>query len=248
VGADRRRSDGSAGPRAVRARRWRIALEGAETRAVVEPATAGRAGAGARLAVLAHGAGGHMEHAHTLRLTRLLRGCGLDVARFDFGYRARGSGPPDRMPALVACYAAVVDRAREAFEPERLLLCGHSMGGRVATVMAADGHACDGLVLFGYPLHPPRRPTELRDAHLARIARPVLCFNGTRDALCTRAPMERTVAALAPRWTQHWVAGADHSMAVPKRSGRTPDDVDAELAGALRTWLAAGPGRRRRRP
>jgi hypothetical protein len=141
------------------------------------------------------------------------------------------------MPRLIECYSAVVQQVRKRMRPARLLIGGQSMGGRTATMMAADGFDCDGLLLTAYPLHPAGRPEKLRDAHLPRIEAPVLCFNGTRDALCERERMQRVVAGLSGSWTMHWIEGADHGFRVLKRSGRTDADVREELAQAARAWL-----------
>jgi predicted alpha/beta-hydrolase family hydrolase len=84
-------------------------------------------------------------------------------------------------------------------------------------------------------LHPAGQPEKLRDAHLARIGIPVLCLNGTRDALCDRNLMEPIVSGLN-RWQMHWLEGADHSFHVLKSSGRTDDDVMAEVGNTARDW------------
>ena len=122
-----------------------------------------------------------------------LGGAGFEVVRFNFAYRERGSKLPDPMPALKAEVAAAAARAREELKPRRLLIGGRSMGGRAASMLAADGFACDGLLLLAYPLHPAGKPEKLRDAHLAQIRVPVLCFNGTRDELCRRDLMEKAL-------------------------------------------------------
>ena len=178
-----------------------------------------------------------------LAVTERLRGRGLDVVRFNFLYRAQGSSRPDPMPRLTACLAAVASHARREVAPKRLILGGRSMGGRAASMLAADGFACDALLLLAYPLHPAGQPEKLRDAHLARIGVPVLCLNGTRDTLCRRDLMERAVGRL-DRWTMHWLEGADHSFHVLKRTGRSDADVLDEIADAYSTW-AAGPARER---
>jgi predicted alpha/beta-hydrolase family hydrolase len=133
----------------------------------------------------------------------------------------------------------VIERARSELAPQRLLIGGRSMGGRVATMLAADGLACDGLLLFAYPLHPAGQPEKLRDAHLPKIRVPVLCFNGTRDALCTQELMNDVVKRLTAPWTMHWLEGADHSFHVLKSSGRTDEDVLAEIGAAVSRWKAA---------
>jgi predicted alpha/beta-hydrolase family hydrolase len=214
---------------------WRVPVGAEATAGVYEPALAAPTGT---LFVCAHGAGGHMSDRGLVAAAARLRGRGLDVVRFNFLYRERRSSRPDPMPRLTACIAAVAEHARREVGPARLILGGRSMGGRAASVMAADGFACDGLILLAYPLHPAGQPEKLRDAHLARIAVPVLCLNGTRDALCTRELMERAIAPLGDRWTMHWLNGADHGFHVLKRSGRTDEDVLDEMAGACAAWAA----------
>jgi predicted alpha/beta-hydrolase family hydrolase len=105
-------------------------------------------------------------------------------------------------------------------------------------MLAADSYSCDGLLLLAYPLHPPGQPQKLRDAHLDRIRVPVLCFNGTRDALCRRDLMQQAVDRLSDRWTMHWLDGADHGFHVLKASGRNDGDVLAEIGEASGTWIA----------
>ena len=86
------------------------------------------------------------------------------------------------------------------------------MGGRVATMLAAQGFACDALLLFAYPLHPDGKPEKLRDAHLPAIRVPVMCVNGTRDRLCRRELMEAVLERVGAPWRMHWIAAAGHSF------------------------------------
>jgi hypothetical protein len=143
----------------------------------------------------------------------------------------------------VECWGAVVERTRTELQPKRLIVGGRSMGGRAASVAAAEGLACDRLLLLAYPLHPPGRPEKLRVAHLAAIRQPVLCINGTRDTFCERALMERTLSTLGANWTMHWLEDADHGFHVLKRSGRTDAEVVQEAADASRSWLSRSPER-----
>src|SRR5205809_571200 len=163
---------------------------------------------------------------------------GFDLVRFNFLYRENGSGRPDGMPRLKRCLEAVVARTRKELGPRRLIIGGRSMGGRAASMLAADGMACDALLLLAYPLHPAGRPEQLRDAHLPQIKVPVLCFNGTRDALCRRDLMESALASVSAPWEMHWLEGADHSFHVLKSSGRTDADVLDEVGDASQRWLA----------
>ena len=168
-----------------------------------------------------------------LRAARALEGAGFEVVRFNFPYQERKQRRIDPMPVLQRRFSEVVERLEKN---RRIIIGGRSMGGRVASMMAAEGFACDGLLLLAYPLHPAGKPESLRTAHLPRIAQPVLCINGTRDALCTRELMER--AETGPRWTMHWIEGADHSFRVLKFSGRTEVEVYAEVKAAAERWLA----------
>ena len=111
------------------------------------------------------------------------------------------------------------------------------MGGRAASMLMAEGFGANGLLLLAYPLHPAGQPQKLRDAHLVSIEAPVLCFNGTRDTLCTKELMDRVVARLRSNWTMHWLEGADHSFHVLKSSGRSDDDVTAEIAQVTHSWV-----------
>ncbi len=213
---------------------WRVLVGAEETRALYEPATAGKAGA---VFVCAHGAGGHMADRSMDRTAKALRAAGCDLVRFNFLYREKGSGRPEPMPRLKACIEAVAARCASELGAARLLIGGRSMGGRAASMLAAEGFACDGLLLLAYPLHPAGKPGELRTAHLPRIQAPVLCINGTRDALCTREIMERALGTLA-RWQMHWLDGADHSFHVLKSSGRTEAQVYAEVGDVSLRWLS----------
>lgn len=220
-----------------------------ETLAIVDFPSPARSGPGAGGAVLlAHGAGGHKDHKHILDLSALLAGLGLAVVRFDFPYRARGKGPPDRMPRLAATVSEVAAGARRALAPRLLLLAGHSMGGRACSLAAAEGLECDGLILFSYPWHPPGKPDRVRTAHLARIPVPVLAVSGTRDAFCGFSALAggdrlAGVSKALPRaWTQAWLEHADHGLDVARKPGRTREDALAEAGEACRTWLGGWSG------
>ena len=164
------------------------------------------------------------------QLSSVLTRHGFDVVRFNFDYREKGSRVPDRMPRLQARFSAVLkELAPKMTTGKKLILGGRSMGGRIASMLAAEGFACDGLLLFAYPLHPAGKPERLRDAHLPKIRLPVLCFNGTRDALCQKDLMAKAIDGLG--WDMHWIEGADHSFAMTEAIG--------ELAGR---WLARLPG------
>jgi uncharacterized protein len=216
------------------AQEWCVRVGEEETRAVFQPGT----DSGQEIVfVCAHGAGGHMSDRGMLQLTDALHARGIPLVRFNFFYKQRGSSRPDPMPRLQSCYTAVVQRVREELDPKTLVVGGRSMGGRAASMLAADGFNCDGLLLFAYPLHPDGQPEKLRDAHLPRISVPVLCFNGTRDALCRRDLMERALTTVKTDWQMHWLEGADHSFHVLKSSGRNDAAVLQEVAEETEQWI-----------
>lgn len=214
---------------------WRVAVGEHTVTAAFDAATRGAA---PPVFMFAHGAGGNMADRGMLALTKVLCRVGMHVVRFNFPYAERNSRRPDPMLLLEDCIAAVTARARLEIDATRWILGGRSMGGRAASMLAADGYACDGLLLLAYPLHPAGKPDKLRDAHLVRIATPVLCFNGTRDPLCERGLMDAVVARLASNWTMHWIDGADHSFHVTKASGRDDAAVLEEIGSATAAWLA----------
>jgi uncharacterized protein len=209
---------------------WRVAGDGFEVSALHEPTTSGPTIA---TFVCAHGAGGNMNDRGIQAVAKELRGRGLDVVRFNFPYTEKKSGRPDPMPVLQACIKAVVAEV----DAPRIIIGGRSMGGRAASMLAADGFAATGLLLLAYPLHPAGRPEQLRDAHLPRITMPTLCLNGTRDPLCRRDLMEAVLPRLGKRFRMHWLDGADHSFHVLKSSGRTDAEVLEEMGKATREWL-----------
>jgi len=112
------------------------------------------------------------------------------------------------------------------------------MGGRAASMLAADDYSADGLLLLAYPLHPAGQPEKLRDAHLPKIRMPVLQFSGTRDPLCTRELMDVALEKVTAPWEMEWVEGADHSFHVLKSSGTNDAAVMERIATTSAEWLA----------
>jgi len=214
---------------------WRVDVGDETTSAVFEPSASGDR---STVFVCAHGAGGSMSDKGMLTVTRALGSRGLDIVRFNFLYKQKRSSRPDPMPRLKETTAAVVARVREELGPKTLIIGGRSMGGRAASMLAADGFDCTGLFLLAYPLHPPGRPEQLRDAHLPAIRVPVLCVNGTRDPFCTPELMNRAIEPVTAPWQMHWIDGADHSFHVPKSSGRGDAQVMTEVADVAEAWVS----------
>lgn len=216
---------------------WRVRVGDDEVSAVFDSCPT----AGAPVFVCAHGAGGNLADRGVVKTAQVLRDHGMHTVRFNFVYREKKIGRPDQMPKLTACITAVVDHVRDQLAPTRLIIGGRSMGGRAASMLAAEGFACDGLLLLAYPLHPPGKPQQLRSAHLPNISMPVLCINGTRDEFCTPALMEEVLATVQSSWRMHWIQGADHSFHVLKSSGRNDADVMGEIGSVAGNWVASLP-------
>jgi len=183
--------------------------------------------------VLAHGAGAGQASPFMVRFGRGMTLRSINAATFDFPYIAAGRKVPDRAPVLEQAWREALDAARAAFAGLPLVIGGKSMGGRIASHIAAQGcDGIDGVVFLGYPLHPPGKPEQRRDAHLPSIAERMLFVQGTRDAFGTSAE----IAALLPSLQQaelHEVAGGDHSFKV---AGRKGDGIDA-IMDVVAAWI-----------
>lgn len=164
--------------------------------------------------VLAHGAGAGHTHPWMVRVAEGLAARGVHVVTFDFPYKEHGRSVPDPAAVLERAFAEVWAGAGAR------VAGGKSMGGRIASQVAAKGELTPppaGLVYFGYPLHPPGKPAQRRDRHLGDITAPMLFLHGTRDPFGSPDEMRELVAALGPRATLELIDGGDHSLVSPKR-------------------------------
>jgi predicted alpha/beta-hydrolase family hydrolase len=197
-------------------------------------------GVGAAL-ILAHGAGAGQRSPFMIDFADALTALGVDVVTFNFLYTEQRRRLPDRGPALEACYRSVVDAVRDKVASARRLLFvgGKSMGGRIATQMAAADRALPigGLVLLGYPLHPPGRPGRRRDAHLPAVGRPMLFVQGSRDAFGTPSELAPVLGALAPTPTLHVVEGGDHSFKLSRKDPAAQAAVYADIQRTIVEWI-----------
>ncbi len=195
--------------------------------------------------ILGHGAGAGQHSAFMVEFSTALSHRGLDVITFNFLYTEQKRHMPDRAPVLEDCYRAVIETTRANVESARrsLFIGGKSMGGRMATHVAAQdaGLPVAGLVLLGYPLHPPGQPQKLRDAHLPSVKRPMLFVQGARDTFGTPEELAPILARLSPTPTLHVIAGGDHSFKVGK-SKKDPGrqaGVDSDIQHRIAAWIAA---------
>ena len=184
--------------------------------------------------VFAPGAGADIHHEFMAHVARALAGAGMLVQRFNFPYAEKGRRSPDPQGALESTYRAAGD-ALKATTKAPVILSGKSMGGRIASHVVAGGYECDGLIFFGYPLHPPGKPERLRDEHLNGIATPMLFIEGSRDPFCTLDTLAR-VRARIPSSDLVVIDDADHSFRVRKASGRATSDAWDQVATAAAEW------------
>ena len=183
--------------------------------------------------VLAHGAGAGQKSAWMVKAARALADRGIACATFDFPYITTGRKVPDKAPVLEAHWHAMVAEARAAFGALPLFIGGKSMGGRIASHIAAEADGVRGLVFFGYPLHPPGQPDKRRDAHLPRIEQPMLFIQGSADTFGNESELKALVSTL-PNATLHIVPTGDHSFKV--RGGAKA--VEAAFDSAIDTAAA----------
>jgi predicted alpha/beta-hydrolase family hydrolase len=191
----------------------------------------------AAVMVVAHGAGAGQASPFMVRTATGLAERGIASATFDFPYMAAGKHVPDKADVLERCWREAIDAARQRFGGRPLFIGGKSMGGRIASHVAAQG--CDGLagvVFLGYPLHPPGKPDQRRDRHLPSIREPMLFVQGSRDAFGTAEEI-RTLLPGLQRATLHEITGGDHSFKVSGRGAPKPDVVLAHILDTVRDWL-----------
>lgn len=184
--------------------------------------------------LLAPGAGASRDQATLVALDEALSRAGAVVVRMDFPYRRAGRRAPDRAPVLLG--ALRHEAGALAGRCERLILGGRSMGGRIASMVAAgegdggpDPLRVAGLLLVSYPLHPPGRPDRPRVEHFGAITQPCLFVSGDRDAFGHPAELEAATTTIAGPVTHHWIEGKDHSLR----------GADARIAELALDWAAS---------
>jgi predicted alpha/beta-hydrolase family hydrolase len=190
--------------------------------------------------VLAHGAGAGQQSAFITGFAQGLSDRGVDVLTFNFLYTEQHRRVPDRTEKLDACYRAAVVAARRHFGRPGVFIGGKSMGGRIATHLAAGDDADDlgirGVVALGYPLHPPGKPQQLRAMHLSRIRVPMLIIQGERDPFGTPAELQPVLDAIPANATLHVVENGDHSLAPSRQKDRIAA-LYAEIQDVMARWI-----------
>ena len=193
--------------------------------------------------LLAHGAGGNQMSPFMVDYAKRLAERGIDVATFNFLYSEHKRKLPDRTDKLEGCWRAMIAAARSgALGPEiaraKLAIGGKSMGGRIASQVAAShAEGIAGLVLLGYPLHPPGKPEQLRTKHLPAITVPMLIVQGERDTFGTPDELRPVLGSIKAKAALFVVAAGDHSFKVPKSAGTPQAQVHARVLDEIARWL-----------
>jgi predicted alpha/beta-hydrolase family hydrolase len=220
-------------------RRRRIPLPGGGAVSAVVALPAGFRQSGRTPAiVLAHGAGNDMTGAFVSAVHTGLAREGFVTVKFNFPYTEGRRRRPDPRAVLERCYRAVLDSVAHdrALAAPWVVIGGKSLGGRIASYLAAAGLPVRGLLLLGYPLHPAGRPEELRADHLTSIPVPTLFVQGTRDPLCDLARLRPILSAM-PHATLHTIEGGDHSFRVPRRTGLSDAQIWSGIVSITARWL-----------
>ena len=194
---------------------------------------------GARvLYVLAHGAGAGMRHPFMERIAATLGERRVATLRYQFLYMEKGQRRTDPPAVAVAGVRAAVAAAGRAAPGLPLIAGGKSFGGRMTSTAQSQAAlpGIAGLAFLGFPLHPPGKAGVTRADHLAQIEIPMLFVQGDRDDFADPILLRQVLRKLGGRATLHGVRGGDHSFNVLKRTGRSAEDVQAELGDALAQW------------
>jgi uncharacterized protein len=189
--------------------------------------------------VLAHGAGAGMVHPSTKTLARDLGERGIATLRYQFPFMEHRGKRPDAPRVAHVTVRAAVSTALGLTPDLPLFAGGRSFGGRMTSQAqaAAPLPRVQGLVFFGFPLHPAGRPSSERGKHLSDVHIPMLFLQGTRDALGDLEHLQPLCAQLGRRATLKLLQEADHSFHVLVRSGRTSNDVRREMLDTLEHWI-----------
>ncbi len=188
--------------------------------------------------VLAHGAGAGMRHAFMSAVADDLATLGIATLRYQFPYMEKSSKRPDPPALCHATVRAAVAAARLSEPTLPLIAGGKSFGGRMTSQAQAVeplAGVC-GLAFLGFPLHPPKQPSDTRGEHLMNVRIPMLFLQGTRDEFAELPLLEALAGRLGMRARLVLLADADHSFHVPARSGKTDSEVRNEMLQALAAW------------
>ncbi len=191
--------------------------------------------------VVAHGAGAGMQHPFMARLATDLAARRIATLRYQFPYMEKGGRRPDPPPICHATVRAAVSAAHALLPASPLFAGGKSFGGRMTSQAQAISPLADvrGLIFLGFPLHPPKQPSDTRAAHLLEIQVPMLFLQGERDAYAEPQLLNPLIEQLGTLATLCLLKDADHSFHVPARSTVTDGEINDDMLNAMTGWLGA---------
>lgn len=191
--------------------------------------------------LMAHGAGAGMKHAFMEDVATALGRLGVATLRYQFPYMELGRGRPDPPVVATATVRAAATRAAELAADLPLFAGGKSFGGRMTSTAAAEGliPAVRGIAFLGFPLHLAKQPATKRAEHLERVPVPMLFLQGTKDELAEIGLIRQVAAQLGGKATLAEYPEANHAFAVPKRTGKTHQDIIVDLAMTMAKWMRA---------
>jgi uncharacterized protein len=188
--------------------------------------------------VLAHGAGAGMRHPFMEDIAQALLDRSAATLRYEFKYMEERRNRPDPPAVAAERVREAVARAASEWPGLPLIAGGKSFGGRMTSTAQAERplDGVVGLAFLGFPLHPPGKPSVARAEHLFDVEVPMLFLQGTRDEFAQLELLTGVCEKLGKRATLHLIEDGDHSFKVPKRSGRTAEQVMGKLADTIEAW------------
>jgi uncharacterized protein len=191
--------------------------------------------------VFAHGAGAGMTHAFMGAFANGLAQRAIATLRYQFPYMERHTGRPDPAPLCHATVRAAVAAAAQRAPGLKLIAGGKSFGGRMTSQAQASQplRGVRGLAFLGFPLHGAGKLSTSRAAHLSQVDIPMLFLQGEKDKLAEAHLLRQIIVELGESATLVWAPDADHSFHVPKRGGRTDEEILTLLLDAFAAWAEA---------
>jgi predicted alpha/beta-hydrolase family hydrolase len=195
---------------------------------------------GARVSVvLAHGAGRDMTDPVVENLHRELTERRYLSLRFNFPFAEAGKRGVDTLPVLRRTYKAAISALAQdpTAAPAHLFIGGKGLGGQIAAELAGARVRIDGVFFLGFPLHPKGKPDEAKPELLYRIIAPMLFLQGTRDVTCDLDSLRRALTRVGATTALQICQEADHHFKVLKRSGRSEEEIHAEILAGVDGWI-----------
>lgn len=189
--------------------------------------------------VIAHGSGAGMDHPFMEDLSEAIARHGtVKIIRFNFPYMEQGRKSPGSQKSNIETWKVIVEHAQKKYPKLPLFISGKSYGGRMASHLIAENLVEDiqGIIYFGFPLHAPGKASKERADHLSSIKTPQLFLQGTRDKFADKTLIAEVIEKLSNTKIS-FVEEAEHSFKVPKKSGKTANDIMKLLSEEVVSWV-----------